>query len=461
MSLPAEQQDRAAGALLGLALGDALGAGYEFGPPVDADTVDMVGGGPFGWAPGEWTDDTEMAICIGRVAVVTPDLDHPAALAAVGDAFLQWANGARDVGNQTRAVLSAARSGAELPALARGYFDHNSKAAGNGSLMRTAPVALAYLGDDAALAEVPMLVSALTHGDPLAGEACVLWCTGIDRAVRAGRTDGVRDGIEFLPASRRGFWSDALTEAEHKGPSDFAPTGFVVHALQAAWAALTHGEPDTFDDVLRCAVAAGDDADTVGAIVGQLLGAARGASTLPFRWSRQLHGWPGWRAGDLVRLGAAIGRHEGDWTTPWGAGDFPPVAVSLAEDPDVLIGNIEALAGVEADAFVSLCRLRAEQVRPPHHHEVWLVDDATAMAPRNLDAALVQAVEAIETFRSEGRRVFVHCVSGVSRTGAVAALYLARRLGVSGLEGLDRVRVIRPSIAPNPGLVAALRRLAR
>ncbi|MDQ1423317.1 MAG: hypothetical protein QOD72_815, partial [Acidimicrobiaceae bacterium] len=81
MSLPAEQQDRAAGALLGLALGDALGAGYEFGPPTDPATVDMVGGGRLGWAPGEWTDDTEMAICIARIAAVTPELDHPAVLA--------------------------------------------------------------------------------------------------------------------------------------------------------------------------------------------------------------------------------------------------------------------------------------------------------------------------------------------------------------------------------------------
>ena len=176
MSLPAEQQDRAAGALLGLALGDALGAGYEFGPPVDPAIVDMVGGGPIGWEPGEWTDDTEMAICIGRVAVVTPDLDHPAVLASIGDAFRDWAAKARDVGVQTRAVLSKARSGAELPTLARAYFDGGNNAAGNGSLMRTAPVALAYLGDDAALAEVPMLVSALTHGDPLARKPA---CSGV------------------------------------------------------------------------------------------------------------------------------------------------------------------------------------------------------------------------------------------------------------------------------------------
>jgi ADP-ribosylglycohydrolase/predicted protein tyrosine phosphatase len=460
VTLPAEQQDRAAGALLGLAVGDALGAGYEFGPPVDPTTVDMIGGGPLRWSPGEWTDDTEMAICIGRVAAVSPDLGAPSTLAAIGDAFLEWSHAARDIGNQTRAVLGAARSGADLATIAREHFDRTGHSAGNGSLMRTAPVALAHLGDDAALAEAPMRVSALTHGDPLAGEACVLWCAGIDRAVRAARTDGVRDGIDLLPPTRRAFWNDVLSEAEHKSPTDFSPTGYVVHALQAAWSALVEGERASFDDVLRSVVAGGDDADTVGAITGQLLGAARGASTLPFRWTRLLHGWPGWGDGDLVRLGAAIGRHEGDWTTPWEPGDFAPVAVPLAEDPDVLIGNIEALANADADAFVSLCRLRPEQVRTPHHHEVWLVDDATAMAPRNLDAALVQAVEAIETFRAEGWRVFVHCVSGVSRTGAVAALYLARRLGVSGLDALDRVRRVRPSIAPNAGLVAALRRLA-
>lgn len=72
---------------------------------------------------------------------------------------------------------------------------------GNGSLMRTAPVALAHLGDDHAIARSAVDVSALTHGDPLAGEACVLWCIGIDRAVREGRLDGVRDGLALLESS--------------------------------------------------------------------------------------------------------------------------------------------------------------------------------------------------------------------------------------------------------------------
>ena len=94
--------DRIAGALVGLAAGDALGAGYEFGPP-PAEIVPMKGGGPFGWEPGEWTDDTQMAICIAEEAA-TGSLDP----VAVGDRFLGWVREASDVGVQTRAVLDGA-----------------------------------------------------------------------------------------------------------------------------------------------------------------------------------------------------------------------------------------------------------------------------------------------------------------------------------------------------------------
>jgi ADP-ribosyl-[dinitrogen reductase] hydrolase len=76
--------------------------------------------------------------------------------------------------------------------------------------MRTAPVALAHLGDDAAIADASRAVAALTHADPLAGDSCVLWGIAIDRAIRDERLDGVRDGLASLPQERRGFWSDAL-----------------------------------------------------------------------------------------------------------------------------------------------------------------------------------------------------------------------------------------------------------
>lgn len=96
------RNDRIAGVLVGLAAGDALGAGYEFGPAFEGP-VSMIGGGPFGWEPGEWTDDTQMAICIAEQAA-TGNLDP----STVGDRFIAWAHEATDIGNQTRAVLSQA-----------------------------------------------------------------------------------------------------------------------------------------------------------------------------------------------------------------------------------------------------------------------------------------------------------------------------------------------------------------
>jgi ADP-ribosyl-[dinitrogen reductase] hydrolase len=192
------EQDRIAGALLGMAAGDALGAGYEFKYPPFGD-IEMVGGGLGDFAPGEWTDDTSMAICIAEVtAKGTVDLEQ------IGEQFLRWArSGPSDIGVSTSAVLREARDGASVAETAAWYFERNPRgAAGNGALMRTAPVALAHLGDDAAVARDARAVAALTHADPLAGDSCVLWCIAIDRAIRQARLDGVRDGLALLPEER-------------------------------------------------------------------------------------------------------------------------------------------------------------------------------------------------------------------------------------------------------------------
>ncbi len=299
------EADRAAGALVGLAAGDALGAGYEFGPALTV-TPEMIGGGIGYWAPGEWTDDTQMAICVAEVTA-TGAVD----LVAIADRFLAWlADDPRDVGIQTRAVLGGATSGADLVGRAASHFArHPDNAAGNGSLMRTAPVALAHLGDDDAIAESARGVSLLTHGDPLAGEACVLWCIGLDRAVREGRLDGVVDGLELLAPASRDRWARHLEKAETKSPTEFAPNGFVVTALQAAYAAVCQTEvpsgPEAGTHLQRAlerAVQIGNDTDTVAAIAGQLLGARWGASAVPPHWRNLLHGWPGYRADDLSRL---------------------------------------------------------------------------------------------------------------------------------------------------------------
>ena len=297
-------EDRIAGTLLGMAAGDALGAGYEF-EPSPVGEIGMIGGGLGPFAPGGWTDDTAMAICIAEVTArgsVDP--------LVIGDRFLAWyRSDPPDVGNATRAVLDAARSGAELPAVAAELFARRPHAAaGNGALMRTAPVALAHLGDDAAIAHNARTVAALTHADPLAGDSCVLWSIAIDRAVREVRLDGVHDGLLLLPPERRERWERALAEAEEGPPARWTPNGYTVTALQAAYAAVLHTPIDPADPprhlptALEAAVRIGDDTDTVAAIAGALLGARWGATAVPDRWRRMLHGWPGRDADGLMRL---------------------------------------------------------------------------------------------------------------------------------------------------------------
>lgn len=108
--LSTAQLDRAVGVLLATAAGDALGAGYEFGPPLPESTpVTMIGGGTFGWAPGEWTDDTSMALVIAQAAATGTDLRGQPAQDKIAAGWAQWAQTAPDVGIQTRAVLAAAQ----------------------------------------------------------------------------------------------------------------------------------------------------------------------------------------------------------------------------------------------------------------------------------------------------------------------------------------------------------------
>jgi ADP-ribosylglycohydrolase len=471
VKLTSVQLDRAAGTLVGMAAGDALGAGYEFGH-VPADPQ-MIGGGLGGWDPGEWTDDTQMALCIAEVAA-TGHLDP----AAVGDRFLDWyRSGPADVGIQTSRVLSRASDGSELPGLGYAYFlDHPSGAAGNGSLMRTAPVALAHLGDDESLAAQARAVAALTHGDPLAGEACVLWCVAIDRAVREGRLDGIRDGLDLLAPERRAFWAEKIEEAEQAPMGTFSPNGFVVTALQAAYAAVVqtprNGSCRHLQDALAAAVRIGDDTDTVAAIAGALLGAYWGASAVPLRWKSMLHGWPGYGVRDLVRLALLSARggvcDSSGWPNalsllPYYRENFllHDLVVALANDPGVRVGDVAGLEWLEGqtDVVVSLCRVGSEDTPTgAEGHEIWLMDEPGAGHNPNLDFVLQDVAAQIVGWRDEGRTVFIHCVRAESRTPAVAAAYLAHRLGVSGVEALARVKEVLPGCRPNPDFVAALSR---
>ncbi len=348
--LTGDQADRAAGVLLGAACGDALGVPYEFGLVVRDDQVPaMIGGGLGPYRPGEYSDDTQMAVCIARVtaagelAAGPGDIAPGRGLDRIADGFLDWfADGATDVGILTRTVLSAAAKSFQpgqaaqslREAAADAHRDTGGRSAGNGSLMRTGVIALALLADGNEMAAAARAVSELTHYDPLAGDACVLWCSAIRRAVLDGTLDGLRDGIGMLPAERRGQWETWLAEAEAGPPGRFAPNGFVVRALQAAWSAIActpvpagPAAAQHFERAVIAAIRIGNDTDTIGAIAGALLGARWGASAVPAVWSDAVNGWPGLRASDLTALAAMTARSGSD---PGYSPADPEIAALLA-----------------------------------------------------------------------------------------------------------------------------------
>jgi ADP-ribosyl-[dinitrogen reductase] hydrolase len=286
--------DRALGAVLGAAVGDALGAGYEFARRPEPHEVEMRRGTLSGDPPGTWTDDTAMAVCVLRAGAAGHRLDTLDGQIVVGRGFLEWMNsGPPDVGIQTASVLRRVRND-DFHAQARTYEEANALSAGNGSLMRTGPVALRHLADDTALLEAAVGVSALTHSDPLATEACVLWTLAIARTILTGSLRHPEDDLVRLPTERRPYWRERLDEVATLPPRHFAPNGFSVAALQAALAAVVahKDDADPFEAGLRTAVAIGDDTDTVAAIAGGLLGARFGASAIPPEWLDGLAGWP-------------------------------------------------------------------------------------------------------------------------------------------------------------------------
>lgn len=468
--------DRVEGALLATAFGDALGAPYEFQPPRGPELdVAMVGGGP--WRPGEWTDDTSMAIAIAEVAATGADLREAAAQDTMVQRWYEWSRNAKDVGVQTRSVLSAAaHDGMITAARARAesstLHERTRRTAGNGSLMRTAPVALAYLDDEDAMVEAARAISELTHFDPDASDACVLWCSAIRHAVLTGALD-VRIGLRHI--DRRDVWAKCLNEAEAARPAAFPNNGWVVAAMQAAWSAIAT-TPVPADDpeagVLRAdhlrlaldaAVRAGYDTDTVAAIAGGLLGAVYGASAIPGDWRRRLHGWPGIDAHGLVNLAAAIerkGKPDGFDFAYWGSavGTYAPHPY----DDGVLLGGIGVLRQLpsEVGAVVSLCRLAdKDMLTDMPHVEVRLIDRPEFDENPHLDFVLLDAVRMVEQFRRDGLTVLVHCVGAYSRTPTIGALYGARLRGVDTDEALFDVTTALPGANPNRAFRQALQRI--
>ncbi|MFT3956365.1 MAG: ADP-ribosyl-[dinitrogen reductase] hydrolase [Piscinibacter sp.] len=265
--------DKALGAYLGLAIGDALGATVEFMTPREiADRYgvhrDIVGGGWLKLAPGQVTDDTTMSLALGDALLRGEAIGRPFDTRLIAEAYLAWWRGKPvDCGNTCRRGIQRYLRDGSLSG------PPNEGDAGNGALMRNLPALLATLGDDAACERVSLAQARFTHHHPLS-DAAVLGIGRLLRALLAGAdaqllTREVATFVSVQPAFRFHPWPGRAS-------------GYVVDTVQTVLHYIcVHAD---FEAALTAAVNAGDDADTTGALVGMLAGARCGAAALPRRW---------------------------------------------------------------------------------------------------------------------------------------------------------------------------------
>ena len=286
-------QDRFRGCLLGLAAGDSLGTTLEFKSPGSFEPIDdMVGGGPFGLQAGQWTDDTSMALCLATSLIERGGFDPVDQMERYvrwyRDGYLSATGACFDVGITVSGALSAfMRTGEPYS----GSVDPLS--AGNGSLMRLAPVPMYFAGDSTQAIERSADSSRTTHGAREAVDACRYFGGLLVGALRGEPKESILSP-RFCPAG--GLW-DSSTLADQiaaiangsfqrRNSPEIRGTGYVVDALEAALWAFHHSRD--FREGALLAVNLGDDADTTGAIYGQIAGAHYGAAGIPTEWRQKL-----------------------------------------------------------------------------------------------------------------------------------------------------------------------------
>lgn len=276
------RQDRIAGCLVGLAVGDALGAPLEFSTRREIRSRfpqglrEMISSPQRG--PGEYTDDTQMALLIAESLLQQKRLDAR----DLAMRFEVWARTAPDVGLQTRAVIGMARFLQDPErCAARFYAARPDESAGNGALMRCAPVALYYLNSLEKLIEASTASARVTHCDPKAQSSCVILNVWIKEAICEDRRDARSRAIALLPERDRVVWQ-RLQDIERYAEDDISSSGYTVHTLEAAaWSFLTTG---SYEEAVVRAANLGSDADTVAAVCGALAGAYYGYSAIPRGW---------------------------------------------------------------------------------------------------------------------------------------------------------------------------------
>lgn len=281
-----ETQDRFRGCLLGLAVGDAVGTTLEFlrrgtFPPLN----DMVGGGPFHLAPGQWTDDTSMALCLATSLVERGGFDahdqmerycrwhETGYLSSTGRCF--------DIGNTTAAALCRYRQSGEPYAGSSDPY-----AAGNGSIMRLAPIPICYYPDEALACNYAAESSRTTHATLECLDACRLLAAILVRALGGAAKEQILYGPPPVGLSTPKLIALAEGRYRDKKEAQVRGSGYVVESLEAAlWC---FGQTDSFEAAILKAANLGDDADTTAAVCGQVAGAYYGEAGIPPHWLARL-----------------------------------------------------------------------------------------------------------------------------------------------------------------------------
>jgi ADP-ribosyl-[dinitrogen reductase] hydrolase len=275
-------RDRYRGALVGSAVGDALGATVEFKSRAEivrthGQLRDIIGGGWLRLRAGEVTDDTQMALCIARSLAERGEFDGD----DIAARFVDWyRSNPPDIGNTTRDALVRLASG--VPWQEAGQQTHEAmrpRDASNGSVMRCAPVALMARADPQANARYSVDSSRITHANPL----CIAGCIALNAGIAALLSDPATDALSVaINVTDNVTVRESLRSAPEHTPESLDAGGYVLATLQSSfWAMANH---DALEETIIAAVNLGDDADTTGAVAGALAGARWGYNAIPERW---------------------------------------------------------------------------------------------------------------------------------------------------------------------------------
>lgn len=276
----------AAGILLGLACGDALGRPVEFNSAAQIQAehgvvTEMMGHGTHKQPAGTVTDDTQMALCIAR-SLSEHGTFHTGDIAS---RFVEWYDSEPfDIGRMTILSLSRLKHGDDWDEAGRHVWQQSREGqnAGNGSVMRCPPLAVRYSTDWGRLAEVSRQSSLITHADPRCTYGCAVLNLTLAGLIENANTP-LRDALDYIGSDAPDELHTALEPlARGRSPGNLETSGYVIHSLQTA---LHDGlSAETAEEAIVTAVNRGGDTDTIGAVAGAVAGARFGGSAIPDRW---------------------------------------------------------------------------------------------------------------------------------------------------------------------------------